>query len=131
MFSINCHLVKFNTLMTSSRPCATFSTSETISPQSCLPCQQYKLQNELLLTLNLGTGRGYIEQVKTQKQSDMPWLCGYADTSNRRLTDTGKLVNRERSLVMICPNIKDLHITDLTQRIIESSSELEHQNKLN
>lgn len=72
MPSINCRLVKFNTLMTSSPSYAVFSTSERILPQNCLPCHQYALQNKLLLSLNLGTRRGYAEQVKTQKQSDMP-----------------------------------------------------------
>jgi len=97
MFSINCHLVKFNPLMASSLSCAVFSTSERVSPQNCLPCQQYKLQNELLLNLNVGCRRRYAEQVETQKQSDVPRLCGYADTSNHNLTDTGKLVNRQGS----------------------------------
>lgn len=60
MFPINCHLVKFNILMTSLSS-AVFSTSERISLRNCLRCQQYKLQNELLLNLNLGIRRGCAE----------------------------------------------------------------------
>ncbi|KAK2514357.1 hypothetical protein Q9966_015770 [Columba livia] len=88
-----------------------FSTSERISPQNCLPCQQYKLQNELLLNLNLGIRRGYAEQVKTQKQSDMPWLCRYADTSNhdnRHSTGCAREFVKRRPSTTPEPSVKRL-----------------------